>query len=144
MSEFGDGFRVAAEVHELKSEVARLAKALLDHEEAPGAHANAFNAHGMSPGPVEDAEEVAVEIIEAAQDIAEETVAAVTAAGEDAVEAVTDATEAAAEVPAEAVDEVTETPADDSQPSAGEGGEEPKGEGERAPERKHLLHRKLF
>lgn len=126
-----------------------------DHEANAGAHAIAFDAHGLSPGPVEDAEQLAGEILDTAtetaavvpdagieasdtaiddiSDAAEEAIDSITEAGEEAVEAVTDA------IPTPEAEEEAEE--ESNVVTLQHTGEPVK---ERAPKREHLLHRKLF
>lgn len=140
---------------EIERRLAQCERWQWEHEANEGAHAAAFAAHGMSPGPVEDAEELASEILDTAtetaaavpeistegletateeiSEAAEEAIDAITDAGEEAVEAVTDA------IPTpEAEEDVEEESNVVTLQSTGEPVKE------RAPKREHPLHRKLF
>lgn len=103
-----------------------VAAMLLEHDAAPGAHAPAFEAHAMSPGAVEEAEELAGEILDSA---AEEI--------SDAVDAIEEASEEAVEIPSEAAEEAVEDVTDVVQIPV------EAIEREREPLRVHPLHRRI-
>jgi hypothetical protein len=99
-----------------------VASMLLEHDSAEGAHAPAFAAHDMSPGAVEEAEELAEEILSEASDQVAEAV--------DAIGEVAGAAAEPVEEAAEAVSDVVQIPVDEIQR-------------EREPLRVHPLHRRV-
>lgn len=138
MGEFSDGFAIAGELHALAARLNAHLSTHVDHETDEGAHAAAFEAHGASPGVVEDAEELAGEIIETATDTADELIEAVEDAGTETLAVIADASETAVEAPSEVVG--TSEPEDEE-----EAPEEPQSAGERPrSNRTHLLHAKVF
>jgi hypothetical protein len=137
MGEFSDGFAIAGELHLLAARLDAHLSTHVDHETDEGAHAAAFEAHGASPGVVEDAEELAAAIIETATETADEAIEAVEDVGSETLAVIADASETAVEVPSEVVG----TPEPEPEPEAPE---EPQSAGEREPSRGHILHRKVL
>ncbi|MCU1492236.1 MAG: hypothetical protein JWM85_3641 [Acidimicrobiaceae bacterium] len=140
---------------DLERRLSSLEKFQWEHEANEGAHAVAFDAHGMSPGPVEDAEQLAGVILDTATETAavvpevsteglEAATEDISEAAEEAIDAITEAGEAAVEAVGEAVPEpeAEEAVEDESNTVAFTSTGEPVKE--RAPKREHLLHRKMF
>ncbi len=137
MGDLGDGFAIAERFHALADELHAHLLSHTDHEADEGAHAAAFDAHGQSPGVVEDAEELAQAIIETATETADEAIEAVEDAGTETLAVIADASETAVEVPAEVVGTSEPEPEEEAP-------EEPHSENTRPPSRSHLLHRKVI
>jgi hypothetical protein len=99
-----DSFSAGIEFERLRQAVEQHMRECLayriEHENNPGAHAAAFDAHGLSPGIVEEAEKVAEQILDTAMESLEEatqaSLEAATTAGESLQEAVEAATTSAA------------------------------------------------
>lgn len=134
MGDFTDGMTVAERLIHCETRLAEHDARWLAHEMSEGAHAAAFDAHGQSPGPIENAEETAEAIVENANDVAEETVAAVVDVGEIAVEDITEAADNAVE----ATEDAAEAIADASETVV------PDGEGEREPANVHFMQRRWW
>jgi hypothetical protein len=138
LGELSDGIAIADRLHALADDLSRHLQTHADHEIDAGAHAAAFDAHGQSPGVVEDAEELAEDIIETATDTADELIEAIQDTGTEALATVADAAETAAEVPSEVVGS-SEPEGEEEAP------EEPQSAGERPrSNRSHILHAKVF
>jgi hypothetical protein len=137
LGDLSDGFAIADRLHALADQLNAHLAGHVDHEADPGAHAAAFDAHGQSPGVVEDAEELAQAILETATEAADESIEAIQDAGTETLAVLADASETAVEVP-EAVVTAPEPVAEEPEP------EEPHSSGERAPSRSHILHRKVL
>lgn len=135
MGEFADGFNLARELSRLEALILG-GHTHLEHEGDPGAHAAAFDAHGQSPGVVEDAEELAEAIIETATEAADESIEAIHDAGTETLNVLEEASETAVEVPEEVVSE--------PEPEAAPEPEEPHSSDTKPPSRGHLLHRKVL
>jgi hypothetical protein len=116
----------------------------IEHETNPGAHAAAFDGHGLSPGIVEEAEKTAEAILETAmdtlQEAAEVATSSVAEAGEAAVSSLGEATASVGKASGEAAESVAGG-ASNILPLADEGPKKPIPE--RTPHRPHPMHRNV-